>query len=138
MYRAKIHIFTTSTTTSTTSTASTTILHSKLKRPNSKLNFCIPNSNAAIPNSILEFQTQMLQFQTQLSLNLVEPQSSGIGGGGFLLYFDKKKSKLIFYDGREIAPSKIKKKFFLDNNNEPLGFFDIAIGGTAIGVPGLI
>jgi len=75
---------------------------------------------------------------TQLALNLVEPQSSGIGGGGFLLYFDKKKSKLIFYDGREIAPSKIKKKFFLDNNNEPLGFFDIAIGGTAIGVPGLI
>ena len=54
---------------------------------------------------------------TQLALNLVEPQSSGIGGGGFLLYFDKKKSKLIFYDGREIAPSKIKKKFFLDINN---------------------
>ncbi len=49
----------------------------------------------------------------QMALNLVEPQSSGIGGGGFLLYFDKKSSHLSFYDGREIAPSKIKKEFFL-------------------------
>ena len=47
----------------------------------------------------------------QMALNLVEPQSSGIGGGGFLLYFDKKSSHLSFYDGREIAPSKIKKEF---------------------------
>ena len=52
----------------------------------------------------------------QMVLNLVEPQSSGIGGGGFLLYFDKKNSNLTFYDGREIAPNKIKKEFFLDNN----------------------
>ena len=74
----------------------------------------------------------------QMALNLVEPQSSGIGGGGFLLYFDKKSSHLSFYDGREIAPSKIKKEFFLDNNGEPLQFYDIAIGGTAIGVPGLV
>jgi len=74
----------------------------------------------------------------QMVLNLVEPQSSGIGGGGFLLYFDKKNSNLTFYDGREIAPSKIKKEFFLDNNNNPLEFYDIAIGGIAIGVPGLV
>ena len=74
----------------------------------------------------------------QMSLNLLEPQSSGIGGGGFLLYYDKKRSSLTFYDGREIAPSEIKKEFFLDYNGEPLNFFDIAIGGTAIGVPGLI
>ena len=74
----------------------------------------------------------------QMALNLVEPQSSGIGGGGFLLYFDKKSSHLSFYDGREIAPSKIKKEFFLDNNGNPLQFHDIAIGGIAIGVPGLV
>jgi len=74
----------------------------------------------------------------QMVLNLVEPQSSGIGGGGFLLYFDKKSSNLSFYDGREIAPSKIKKEFFLDNNGDPLKFYDIAIGGMGIGVPGLI
>ena len=74
----------------------------------------------------------------QMVLNLVEPQSSGIGGGGFLLYFDKKSSNLSFYDGREIAPSKIKKEFFLDNNGNPLKFYDIAIGGMGIGVPGIV
>ena len=74
----------------------------------------------------------------QMVLNLIEPQSSGIGGGGFLLYFDKKSSNLSFYDGREIAPSKIKKEFFLDNNGDPLKFYDIAIGGMGIGVPGIV
>ena len=48
----------------------------------------------------------------QLVLNLVEPQSSGLGGGGFLLYFDNKNKNLIFYDGRETAPSKIKRNIF--------------------------
>ena len=75
---------------------------------------------------------------TQMALNLIEPQSSGIGGGGFLLYFDKKSSNLIFYDGREVAPSKIKKELFLDNNGNPLQFYDVAVGGAAIGVPGLV
>ena len=74
----------------------------------------------------------------QMALNLLEPESSGIGGGGFLLYYDKKKNHLTFYDGRETAPSKIKKEFFLDNKGNPLTFFDIAVGGTAIGVPGLV
>ena len=74
----------------------------------------------------------------QMSLNLLEPESSGIGGGGFLLYYDKRKNHLTFYDGRETAPSKIKKEFFLDNKGNALSFFDIAVGGTAIGVPGLV
>ncbi len=74
----------------------------------------------------------------QMSLNLLEPESSGIGGGGFLLYYDKRKNHLTFYDVRETAPSKIKKEFFLDNKGNALSFFDIAVGGTAIGVPGLV
>ena len=74
----------------------------------------------------------------QMVLNVVEPQSSGIGGGGFLLYFDKKDSNLIFYDGRETAPSQIKKEFFLNKQGKPLKFYDAAIGGLAIGVPGLV
>ena len=74
----------------------------------------------------------------QMALNLLEPESSGIGGGGFLLYYDKRKNHLTFYDGRETAPSKIKKEFFLDNKGNALSFFDIAVGGTAIGVPGLV
>ena len=74
----------------------------------------------------------------QLVLNLVEPQSSGLGGGGFLLYFDNKNKKLIFYDGRETAPSKIKKEHFLDKNGQSLSFYDAAVGGLAVGVPGLV
>ena len=74
----------------------------------------------------------------QMALNLVEPMSSGIGGGGFLLYFDKKKNTLNFYDGRETSPEKIKKEFFLDKNGNPLKFYENAIGGLSIGVPGLI
>ena len=74
----------------------------------------------------------------QLILNLVEPQSSGIGGGGFLMYYDNKNKNITFYDGRETAPSKIKKKHFLDKNGEPLSFYKGAIGGLSIGVPGLI
>ena len=74
----------------------------------------------------------------QMVLNIVEPQSSGIGGGGFLLYFDNKEKRLTFYDGREIAPTKIKKEFFLDDNGNPQKFYDIAIGGLAVGVPGLV
>jgi len=74
----------------------------------------------------------------QLILNLVEPQSSGIGGGGFLLYYDNKTKKLVFYDGRETAPLKIKKKHFLDKNEVPLSFYDAAVGGLAVGVPGLV
>ena len=74
----------------------------------------------------------------QLVLNLVEPQSSGVGGGGFLLYYDNKKKNIVFYDGRETAPSKIVRRDFLDKKGEPLPFFDNAIGGLAVGVPGLI
>ena len=74
----------------------------------------------------------------QLVLNLVEPQSSGLGGGGFLLYFDNRNKNLIFYDGRETAPSKIKKEHFLDKNGQPLSFYDAAVGGLAVGVPGLV
>ncbi|PPR34934.1 MAG: Gamma-glutamyltranspeptidase [Alphaproteobacteria bacterium MarineAlpha6_Bin4] len=74
----------------------------------------------------------------QMVLNLVEPQSSGIGGGGFLLYFDKKNSKLSFYDGRETAPNNIKKEFFLNEFGDQKKFYEIAVGGQAIGVPGLL
>ena len=108
-----------------------------------KNNFAVSSSNpqaSEIGRDILNKGGTAMDaiLAAQMVLNLVEPQSSGIGGGGFLLYFDKKNSNLTFYDGREIAPSKIKKEFFLDNNNNPLEFYDIAIGGIAIGVPGLV
>ena len=48
-------------------------------------------------------------------LSVVEPQSSGLGGGGFLLYYDKKKNKTYAWDGREAAPLKAKENMFLQN-----------------------
>ena len=69
----------------------------------------------------------------QLALGLVEPQSSGIGGGSFLTYFDKKSKTIWSYEGREKAP-KIYLRIFLKNGS-PVNFFSAAIGGKAVGVP---
>ena len=73
----------------------------------------------------------------QLVLNLVEPQSSGLGGGGFLLYHDAKDGKLRAYDGRETAPAAARPERFLGADGKPLTFHDAAIGGQSVGVPGL-
>src|SRR6266481_6011799 len=57
---------------------------------------------------------------TQLVLNLVEPQSSGIGGGGFLLHYAAREAKLEAYDGRETAPARAKPGRFLGTDGKPL------------------
>ena len=75
---------------------------------------------------------------TQLVLGLVEPQSSGVGGGGFLTYYDKSTGKLTVYDGRETAPAADKPDLFLGPDGQPLKFFDAAIGGRPVGVPGIV
>ena len=108
-----------------------------------KINFAVTTSHpqaSKIGRDILKNGGNAMDavLAVQMALNLVEPQSSGIGGGGFLLYFDKKSSNLTFYDGREVAPSKINKRFFLDSNKDPLKFYDIAVGGMAVGVPGIV
>ncbi|MGI9354483.1 MAG: gamma-glutamyltransferase [Rhizobiaceae bacterium] len=72
----------------------------------------------------------------QAVLGLVEPQSSGLGGGAFLVYFDARTGKLTTLDGRETAPSAVTPKLFQDENGEPLKFFDAVIGGRSVGVPG--
>ncbi len=73
----------------------------------------------------------------QLVLNLVEPQSSGLGGGGFLLYHDAKENRLRAYDGRETAPAAVRPERFLGADGKPLPFFEAAVGGRSVGVPGL-
>lgn len=73
----------------------------------------------------------------QTTLSLTEPQSSGLGGGGFLVYWDNKKKRLLTFDGRETAPSAITPKLFLDENGKPLKFFDAVVSGLSIGVPGM-
>ena len=75
---------------------------------------------------------------SQLVLNLVEPQSSGIGGGAFLLYWDADAKKLTSYDGRETAPAAATENLFLDASGKPLNFGDAKSSGISVGVPGVL
>lgn len=72
----------------------------------------------------------------QMVLTLVEPQSSGIGGGAMLLHHDGKKVEA--YDGRETAPSGITEKLFLDAQGKPLPFIEGVVSGLSVGVPGVL
>lgn len=72
----------------------------------------------------------------QTVLGLVEPQSSGLGGGAFLVLHDPKTQKTWTYDGRETAPSAATSSLFLDENGEPLRYFDGIASGRSTGVPG--
>lgn len=74
----------------------------------------------------------------QMVLNLVEPQSSGIGGGAFLLHLDKATSQIWAYDGRETAPSAATPDMFVGANGKPLGFTAAVDGGLSVGTPGLL
>ncbi len=74
----------------------------------------------------------------QMVLGLVEPQSSGIGGGGFTLYYDAKKKHLITLDGREEAPSIAGSHLFMGDDGKPMDFYDAALGGRSVGTPGLL
>ncbi|WP_269139914.1 gamma-glutamyltransferase [Psychrosphaera haliotis] len=74
----------------------------------------------------------------QLVLSLVEPQSSGIGGGAFLLSFDAKTSKVTTFDGRETAPQNATPALFLDINGKPIKWIDAVIGGKSVGTPGVM
>lgn len=75
---------------------------------------------------------------TQLVLGLVEPQSSGIGGGAFLVYWDAKKKALTTFDGRETAPLEVTPQLFQDDKGQPLKFYDAVVGGRSVGTPGTI
>ncbi|HYU69198.1 MAG TPA: gamma-glutamyltransferase [Burkholderiales bacterium] len=75
---------------------------------------------------------------TELVLNLVEPQSSGIGGGGFLLHYAARDAKLEAYDGRETAPAGAKPWRFLAADGRPLDWPAAVVSGKSVGVPGLL
>jgi gamma-glutamyltranspeptidase/glutathione hydrolase len=71
-------------------------------------------------------------------LGLVEPQSSGLGGGAFLLHYDAEAKAVSGYDGREAAPAAAGPDLFLDADGEPMGFWQAVVGGRSVGVPGLV
>jgi len=73
----------------------------------------------------------------QLVLNLVEPQSSGLGGGAFLLHFEAASGQVTSYDGRETAPAAASPELFLEPDGTPMKFWDAVVGGRSVGAPGL-
>jgi len=78
---------------------------------------------------------------TQLVLGLVEPQSSGLGGGAFMMYYDPKAPKyrrVIAYDGREMAPAASTKDMFREVIEQKKGYFDAVLGGRAVGTPSVV
>lgn len=74
----------------------------------------------------------------QMVLTLVEPQSSGIGGGGFLLQYDASRKTVTTYDGRETAPAAATAEMFLDASGQPLPFSEASVGGMAVATPGIL
>lgn len=74
----------------------------------------------------------------QAMLSLVEPQSSGLGGGAFMTYFDAVEGKVRVFDGREVAPAQASPSMFLDAAGAPLGFAQAVVSGRATGVPGAV
>ncbi|MDU8912391.1 gamma-glutamyltransferase [Aestuariicoccus sp. MJ-SS9] len=72
----------------------------------------------------------------QAVLGLVEPQSSGLGGGAFLVWHDGASGEITTLDGRETAPLAATPGLFQDDSGAPLKFFDAVVGGRSVGVPG--
>jgi len=72
----------------------------------------------------------------QAMLGLIEPQSSGLGGGAFLVWYDAASGEVTTLDGRETAPLAATPQLFQDAQGEPLKFFDAVVGGRSVGTPG--
>jgi gamma-glutamyltranspeptidase/glutathione hydrolase len=75
---------------------------------------------------------------TQMVLALVEPESSGIGGGAFMLLWDPAKKKMTSFDGRETAPASATPTMFLDASGQPNSKMKEIPGGLSVGIPGVV
>jgi gamma-glutamyltranspeptidase/glutathione hydrolase len=74
----------------------------------------------------------------QAMLSLVEPQSSGVGGGAFMTYYDGASRQVAVYDGREVAPAQATPDMFVASDGTPLPFTTAVLSGRATGVPGAV
>lgn len=74
----------------------------------------------------------------QAMLTLVEPQSSGIGGGAFMLYWDNANKQLKAFDGRETAPASADESLFMTDEGKPMRWWDAMVGGRSVGTPGVL
>ena len=70
-------------------------------------------------------------------LSVVEPQSSGLGGGGFMLFYNNLEKKVYAFDGREKASSMVNNKMFLIKDDKKMGFIEAVKNPRSVGVPGL-
>lgn len=75
---------------------------------------------------------------TMIALTVVEPQSSGLGGGGYLVWYDAKSGKTYSIDAREKAPAAARPDRFLNPDGAPMAFMDAVAGGYSVGVPGAV
>ena len=73
---------------------------------------------------------------TAAALGVTEPFSAGIGGGGFLVYYDAQRRKVLTIDGRETAPASFTDETYTDGAGKPLAFADVQTSGLSVGVPG--
>ncbi|WP_226703445.1 gamma-glutamyltransferase [Microbulbifer elongatus] len=97
-----------------------------------------PHASTAAENMLARGGTAVdAAIAAQLVLSLVEPQSSGIGGGAFMLSYRADDKDLYFYDGRETAPMAVDENYFI-RDGKPRGFFEAVIGGYSVGVPGVM
>lgn len=74
----------------------------------------------------------------QAMLSLVEPQSSGLGGGAFMVRYDANTRAVTVYDGREVAPSGVRPDVFIGADGNPVSFRTAVLSGSATGVPGVV
>jgi gamma-glutamyltranspeptidase/glutathione hydrolase len=74
----------------------------------------------------------------QAMLSLVEPQSSGLGGGAFMVRYDAKTRAVTVYDGRETAPAGVRPDVFMGADGKPIGYRAAVLSGSATGVPGVV
>ena len=100
---------------------------------------CADNRAASAAKEVLEKGGNIIDalITAQNVLSVVEPQSSGIGGGGFLLYYNKKLNLLEAWDGRETAPLSSTPNQFIDLENKKMPFLEAVVDDKSIGVPGL-